>query len=61
MELLDSGRISKSSLLRAAKKNPDSIMRLAKYLRLYTTAYSADQTARLLNWLFKKDLLNRER
>jgi hypothetical protein len=58
IDLHDNPRLSKSTLLQAAKRNPDSIVRLSKYLRLYTTAESVDQLARLISWLLKKEMLN---
>lgn len=41
-------------LLRAAKNHPESVFRLAKWLRLHVKGYSARQTARLIWWLFSR-------
>jgi hypothetical protein len=56
IDLAERSKIPKSQLLRAAKTNPESVKRLAKYLKLRTEGYSVRQIARLINWLLNKRL-----
>lgn len=56
LDLAEQSKIPKAQLLKAAKTNPESVKRLAAYLRLKTEGYSVKQIARLINWLLNKRL-----
>ena len=49
IELHDNPKISRSMLLIAAKNNPDAVLRLAKYLRLYFTTDSIKKIAKFID------------
>lgn len=51
-----------SSLKRIARQNPESLLRLARYLRLNTTGMSSRQVAKLIRWrTTRADILGDER